>query len=252
MTCLPATSLHQNLGDKSEIVEPAQGGRSMETPYGSIRIHHHLDWPYDEAIAWMKRARASVLEGGEMEIAIGSHSQEIVTLGAHTPDAQIYQPDMLRDRGAIIRRVERGGGATCHEPGQIVLYPIVSLSRLGMSVPGFTDLLISTTCQFLSKFGIEARGSDSEPGVYVEDQKIASLGFRSRRGVITHGLAINYTNQMALFQAIHPCGVTAQEMASVLSITRAMGVETRCKPLPVAMKMLETTFQELCVIASAM
>jgi lipoate-protein ligase B len=241
----------QHLASSCELGRPDWSSHVVSTPLGEMLIHHRPNWAYDDALAWMDQTRASVLAGGQMEIAIGTHSEEVVSLGAHAPVDQIRRPDLITDRQAIIRRTERGGGATCHEPGQIVLYPVVSMGRLGMSVPIFTENLLNAVCSFLMNFGLKGDLSLSSPGVYVDNLKIASVGFRARKRVITHGLAINYVNTMDIFGAIDACGDASLRMGSVIGLLREMRQEEKIKPLEEAMKLIESSFLMLCMRAAA-
>ena len=56
--------------------------------------------------------------------------------------------DNLLKRGASIFRSSRGGETTFHGPGQLIVYPIVNLRRLGRGarsfVEGLEDVLVCT------------------------------------------------------------------------------------------------------------
>lgn len=181
-------------------------------------LYLNLDWPYDDALAWMEAARERVLEGGPMMLAVGSHREEVITLGRHAPGSQLLFPGALEARGALVRRIERGGGATAHGPGQLVCYPIVHLEALGLSVPGLTGALERAVIRLLEEHGISGKTDPNAPGVYVDGAKIASIGFRVRRGVVTHGLAVNVENDLGLFALIAACGRERQPMARLCDL----------------------------------
>ncbi len=178
-------------------------------------LHVAMAWPYDDALRYLEQHKAAVLDGGPMVIAVGEHDREVVTLGRHTPAADLLDRPALDARGALLRRVERGGGATAHGPGQIVVYPVVSLPRLGLDVPGLTGILEASAVALLAELGLEARASREDRGVYVGAAKIASVGFRVTRGVITHGMALNVSNDLELFGLIATCGIRSRPMTSV-------------------------------------
>lgn len=171
-------------------------------------------WPYEEALRWMEAVRDRVIAGGAMAIGVGEHDGEVVTLGRHTPEGEVLAPEALVRRGAAIVRIERGGGATAHGPGQLVCYPIIDLGRLGLDVPGLTSALELAVVDVLEELGIQAAPGEPERGVYVGTAKIASVGFRVTRGVITHGLALNLDNDLSLFDLIATCGRAGRPMTS--------------------------------------
>lgn len=215
----------------------------FDIPGGKVaEVHYFLDWSYDDALHWMKDARARVLAGERWRIAVGSHAEDVVTLGAHTPDDQIQNSAVVEARRALVRRIERGGGATCHSPGQLVLYPVMSIRNPALSVPRFTNVLLETALVFLGNFGIAGLKDLKNPGVYVDNFKLASIGFRSQKGVVTHGLAINYLNDMAIFEAISPCGDPHQKMSSVKEILELKPGNRAVVPLSKAMKSLGSAF----------
>ncbi len=110
-------------------------------------------------------------------------------------------------------QVDRGGQVTYHGPGQLVAYPMIDLRRRGMGVrqlvSGIEDSLVAT----LQSYGIEAFAKPDAPGVYTADnEKIASLGLRVRRGSSYHGLALNVDMDLEPFDRINPCGYQGLRM----------------------------------------
>jgi lipoate-protein ligase B len=172
-------------------------------------------WRYDDALAFLDARWRLVCDGAPMMLATGVHDPAVITLGRHTPLAQILDESALRDLGATVVRTERGGGATAHSPGQIVLYPVVSLTELRLSVPDFTRVLGESVRRTLAFFGIDGTLDDDGVGVFVRKKKIASIGLRARRMVITHGLALNVENDLRFFDAIAPCGIAGRSMTSM-------------------------------------
>lgn len=174
----------------------------------------------------MEQTRERVIAGGAMAIAVGEHDREVVTLGRHTPEHDVLAPAALEERGASVVRIERGGGATAHGPGQLVCYPVVDLPRLGLDVPGLTSALEAAVVDVLDALGVSAQPGGEERGVYVGHAKIASVGFRVVRGVVTHGLALNLDNDLSLFALIATCGRAARPMTSVAREARRFFDET--------------------------
>jgi lipoate-protein ligase B len=175
----------------------------------------HPSWRYDDALTFLDDRWRAVCQGAPMVIATGVHEPPVITLGRHTPIAQVLDDDAIRDRGATVVRTDRGGGATAHMRGQIVLYPVVSLATLRLSVPELTRRLGESVRRTLLAYGITSSLDDDGVGVFVAGKKIASIGLRARRQVITHGLALNVDNDLRFFDAIAPCGIPGREMTSM-------------------------------------
>ncbi|GHB10815.1 lipoyl(octanoyl) transferase LipB [Salinicola rhizosphaerae] len=110
---------------------------------------------------------------------------------------------------------DRGGQVTYHGPGQIVVYPLLDVRRAGLGVRELVSLLEESVIDALSQHGIEARARADAPGVYVGDDKIASLGLRIRRGCSFHGVALNVDMDLAPFARINPCGYAGLKMTQL-------------------------------------
>ena len=103
-------------------------------------------------------------------------------------------------------QVDRGGQVTYHGPGQWVIYLLVDLKRRGMGVRALVTLIEDSIVKLLGEYGIAAAARPDAPGVYVDGDKIASLGLRVRRGCSYHGLSLNVDMDLEPFQRINPCG----------------------------------------------
>lgn len=134
---------------------------------------------------------------------------------------QAGRPEHLLTPGAIpIIASDRGGQVTYHGPGQLVIYVLVDLPRLGLGVRALVTAIETALIDLLSVYGIAGRADPQAPGVYVDGAKIASLGLRVRRGCSYHGLSLNVDMDLAPFSRINPCGRTGQPVTQL----RALGV----------------------------
>ena len=179
------------------------------------RIYENFEWSYDDALAWMEKRSVEVQAGAQMWLAVGSHVESVLTLGRHAPSEQVLASDTWQAEGGLVRRISRGGGATAHNPGQLVLYPVMSLPKLGLDVPRFTFALEEAVIRLLAELDLDAHRKANAPGVFVERAKVASLGFRVEHGVTTHGLALNCCNDLSIFREIHPCGIADAPVTSI-------------------------------------
>jgi lipoyl(octanoyl) transferase len=112
-------------------------------------------------------------------------------------------------------QVDRGGQVTYHGPGQLVAYVLVDLKRLGIGVRDLVNALENSIVGTLALNAIDAYAKADAPGVYVNEQKIASLGLRVRRGCSFHGLALNVDMDLTPFNRINPCGYQGLQMVDM-------------------------------------
>ena len=103
---------------------------------------------------------------------------------------------------------DRGGHVTYHGPGQITAYILVDLKRLKIGVRDLVTLIEQALVDTLAQWQISAAPRRDAPGVYVDGDKIASLGLRIRRGCSYHGLNFNVAMDMSPWQRINPCGLS--------------------------------------------
>lgn len=116
---------------------------------------------------------------------------------------------------------DRGGKITYHGPGQIVLYLLLDLKRKGLSVRQLVSRIEAAVVTLLGEYGIAAQSHADAPGVYVNGEKIASLGLRLKNGCCYHGLSLNVDMDLSPFAAIDPCGYQGLQITQ----TRNLGVQ---------------------------
>ena len=104
-------------------------------------------------------------------------------------------------------QVDRGGQVTYHGPGQVVIYPLLDMRRLGLNVRGLVQGIEQAIIELLEGYGVSGQRRSGAPGVYVGDAKIAALGLRVRKARSFHGLALNVDLDLEPFSRINPCGL---------------------------------------------
>lgn len=124
-----------------------------------------------------------------------------------------------------IIRADRGGQVTYHGPGQWVLYFMVDLRRGPLSVRDLVNMMERCVLQLLEDYMISAALKPGAPGVYVADEKIASLGLRIRRGCSYHGLALNVDMDLEPFGRINPCGYEGLQVISMAEQLPGVGLK---------------------------
>ncbi len=101
---------------------------------------------------------------------------------------------------------DRGGQITYHGPGQLIIYFLLDLRRRRLAVKELVARLEQGVLAFLSGYGVKGHLVPGAPGVYVNHEKIASLGLKIRRGCTYHGVSLNADMDLTPFSFIHPCG----------------------------------------------
>ena len=139
-------------------------------------------------------------------------SADEVWLTQHYPvftQGQAGKPEHILNAGEIpVVQTDRGGQVTYHGPGQITAYLLLDLRRLGIGVRDLVCGMEKAMLHTLGVFGVEAYARPDAPGVYVDGNKIGSLGLRVRRGCSYHGLSLNVDMDLTPFARINPCGLT--------------------------------------------
>ncbi len=113
---------------------------------------------------------------------------------------------LLSENSIPVVRSDRGGEVTYHGPGQIVAYFLINLRRKKWGPKKFVNELEASVIDFLKKYNISSTRQSGDPGIYVEDKKISSVGLKIKRGFSYHGLSINIDMDLSPFENINVCG----------------------------------------------
>lgn len=154
---------------------------------------------------------------------MGFESEPVITIGRRGS----VEKDVVAASEVPVLTVNRGGEATYHMPGQLIVFPIAHLPALRLSVRQFVHALLESTREWLlTTYGVETRrGCETEPGLYTEHGKIAFFGLRIDRGVASHGMALNVCNDLAPFADIRSCGVSRAAVDSLANHGVAVSVK---------------------------
>ncbi len=171
---------------------------------------------YAEIEMLQRQFHVQVVAGTRPEtILFGEHSP-VITLGQNANLAGVlWAKDRLAQAGISLVRTDRGGEATIHEPGQLVVYPILNLGSRRLVVKSYIALLEDSVIELLDDLGLKASRRADYPGVWVGSKKICAVGIRITRRVSRHGLALNVSNSLSTFSAIVPCGITDPDLGVV-------------------------------------
>jgi len=167
--------------------------------------------PYAEVWELQKQLVERVAAGESGDVLLLCEHPAVITLGRKST----IESDVLDAGRFPIFPVERGGEATHHAPGQIVGYPILYLEESERDLHRVLRNLEEINIRALARQGIEAGRRSGLTGVWVGDRKVTSVGLAVRKWVTYHGFALNVSNDVSGFDAIRPCGLTAEVMTSV-------------------------------------
>jgi lipoate-protein ligase B len=133
----------------------------------------------------------------------------------------------LEESGIPIIHVERGGNITFHGPGQLIGYPIIDLHTTRLKVVDYVECLEEVLIRTATDWGIRAERNPSNRGVWVGNNKLASIGIALRHGITYHGFAFNVSLSLEPFGWINPCGLQdigttsmEQELSHEVSLTQ--------------------------------
>jgi lipoyl(octanoyl) transferase len=175
--------------------------------------------PYLPVQELQRRLQSAVIDGVGNGVLLLLEHEPVITLGSRGRSSDLRRPSMEigRDpRGVAVVASERGGQATLHAPGQLVSYPVVPIPGHDLSryVRGLEQILLLV----LQTYGVSALRRQGRPGLYVEDQKIASVGLRCRRWVASHGTSLNVDVDLSLFDYIVSCGEPQLRQTSIAAL----------------------------------
>ena len=118
-----------------------------------------------------------------------------------------------RDFGVETLRCDRGGSVTYFDEGSLMIY----FCFLVPYPPLFFKRVVKTFSQILRRYDHKIRYDHKRPGFYIQNKKIASLGFRYRQNVSKHGVSLHLATDLDAFNKIPPCGledITATSFAN--------------------------------------
>lgn len=171
--------------------------------------------PYRQVYALQQQIWQQRLAGECADTVILVEHPAVITLGARKSENKLrVPPEELNQRGIDTVAIGRGGGVTAHNPGQLVIYPILDLKSLAIGINEYVRQLEAVGMEILLSFGVVAQRRKGFPGLWTGQQKIASVGVQVRRWVCFHGIAINLNNDLSIFDYIVPCGLEGVRMTS--------------------------------------
>jgi lipoyl(octanoyl) transferase len=179
--------------------------------------------PYREA--WDLQAElVSALRGGQpADTLLLLEHPHVFTMGkAALPEHVLWDEKEQARREVDVIWSDRGGEATYHGPGQLVGYPILDLAHFGLSIPQYLQKLEQSLIDYLDQLGVDSEsGEPGLTGVWSRGEKVAAIGIKLNRSIVSHGFALNLTTDLGYFNGIVPCGHADLRPTSVEALTGA-------------------------------
>ena len=168
---------------------------------------------YEKSIELMEKRVECINEGKASELLWFLEHPSIYTAGTSSNDK-----DLLNENLFPVFRANRGGQFTYHGPGQRIAYVILNVRDRDYNVKSFIRLLEQWIMNSLMDIGIKSFLIKGKVGIWVNnEEKIASLGLRIRKGISFHGISLNINPNLEHFSGIIPCG---NENSGITSIEK--------------------------------
>src|ERR1051326_6464681 len=155
---------------------------------------------YNAALAVQQSLLAAKQHENLPDVLLFVEHPHVITLGRGGDEA-----NAVAAGDVPVLRTSRGGDATYHGPGQLVVYPIVDLrSRLRKDVHRYVRNLELSAIHTLKDFGLTATRRPPFTGIWIGNKKIAAIGVAVKRAITFHGLALNVNTDLSYFKRIVP------------------------------------------------
>ncbi len=127
--------------------------------------------------------------------------------------------NLLGETDISVIQSDRGGQITYHGPGQLIVYCLIDIKRLGIGVKKMVSLIEQSIIDLLEDYSISSHKVSGAPGVYVDGSKIAALGLKVRHGRTYHGLSLNIDMDLSPYKLINPCGFKDLNITQMSNLT---------------------------------
>ena len=116
----------------------------------------------------------------------------MITIGREGSRAHVLvEPRELTARQMDVRWLNRGGGALVHAPGQLAVYPVLPLGRLGLGMSEYRRRLEQSVISVARELRVAAWSTPDQPGARCRLGQFAHVGAAVKSWVSYHGMFIN-------------------------------------------------------------
>lgn len=178
-----------------------------------------IDWgpsTYTQAVDdQIDLVNAKKADSSSPDFLIFTEHGPVYTIGSRTGAEShlLWDQKTLKDREIEVHKTNRGGDITYHGPGQMIIYPIISLHKRDLA--DYLRKLEIVITRVLQSFKIDAITREGKTGIWVENRKICAIGVAVKSWITYHGLALNINPDLSHFKGIIPCGITDGSVTSL-------------------------------------
>lgn len=193
---------------------------------------------YADALLLQKELEAEVIAERERDYLLLLEHPHTFTMGRRSKEIGILAGvETLKKLGIAVFETNRGGKVTYHGLGQVIGYPIISLSPDREDVHRYVRDLEDVLMRTMLDFGIESFRIEGLTGVHTVEGKIAAIGVHIKRWVTTHGFALNVNTDLSYYNWIIAC-----DGEPVTSMDKILGREVNFREVE---DRLEFNFREV-------
>ncbi|MBN2694109.1 lipoyl(octanoyl) transferase LipB [bacterium] len=171
---------------------------------------------YQNCYRLQKTLQEKVIENSSEQYILFLEHPHVITTGKRGfQDLLKYPKEYYSQNGIKLIETDRGGLATYHGNGQIVVYFILNLTFFSSGIKQFVSLIEDAIIDSLAELGIKASKNSDYRGIFCGENKICSVGMQVTHGVTTHGVALNNQTDLSYFSLITPCGIVDKGVTSI-------------------------------------
>ena len=168
---------------------------------------------YEDAIKLLEERLLEINNGQKEDLIWILEHEEVYSAGTSYKEKEILNKDIN------LVKTNRGGKITYHGPGQLIVYCLLDIKRLGIGVKQMVGIIEKSIIDLLSDYSISSHKIPGAPGVYVDGSKIAALGLKVKRGKTYHGLSLNVDMNLSPYSLINPCGYKDLKITQMSNLT---------------------------------
>jgi lipoyl(octanoyl) transferase len=192
----------------------AQFGSTANAPALQVYLLGAVE--FEAALALQRRLVYEVSCDRTSAALIVCEHPPLITVGRQGSRAHVrFEPEELAYRGWPVRWVNRGGGSLLHLPGQLAVYPILPLDRLGLGLQPYLARLHQAVCAVLEEYGVRGGWRPGRADVWAGARPVAAVGVAVRDWVSYYGAVLNVNPDLHWFRRVYLDGTPAGVMTSL-------------------------------------
>lgn len=169
------------------------------------------DFNYSFVLSKQLEAVKSINQNDSFSLIACEHAP-VFTAGRSISPELVQNIKSISDCDVV--SVSRGGAFMYHGPGQLTLYFIFRLRDYFSGPRDYIESLAEVIGQYFFE-RYEKDLSFKNNGLWLKDKKVGFLGIRIEKGVVYHGLSLNYHTDLKPFSLQTPCDIKRGEVGNI-------------------------------------